>query len=151
GQMMGMGGSGSMMGMGGSGSMMGMGGMMGMMGGLGGIIPDQNFTPLLAVAVVEVDKWAAYEPNPPQKSGIIHAHHKYSLKNGSYILPITTDRKLTASLLKSPTIHQRYLDQVKESHPNGKADPLKLLPLAEWTLKHGLLDEFVKVMDELGK
>ncbi len=120
---------------------MGMGGMLGMMGGA----QDQNFTPLLAVAVVEIHNWKTFDP----RSGVIHAHHKFSEKNGSYILPITGDKKLTAALLKAPTLEHRYQDQYKEAHPNGKADALKLVPLAEWTLKHGLLDKFVAAMDEL--
>jgi hypothetical protein len=132
--------------------MLGMGGG-GMMGMMGGQPPEQNLTPLLAVAVVEVDSWKPYEPNPlaQQKTGIIHAHHKYSPKTGSYILPITSDRKLTASLLKCDTVHKRYLAQYNLAHPNGKATALGLSELAEWALKHGLLDKFVEVMAELGK
>ena len=140
------------------GGAMGMGGMgMAGFGGMGGFfpgggVPEQNFTPLLAIAVVELKKWAPVpEPNPRQKSGIIHAFHKFSPKNGSYVLPITLDRKMTSSLLPCDTIQHRYLEQYNEHHPNGKATPDGLTLLAEWTLKHGLLDDFVKVMEELTK
>src|SRR5262249_17830016 len=110
-----------------------------------------TYTPLLAIAVVELRDWKPYEPNPRQRSGIIHAHHQWSSLAGSYILPITPDRKLTASLLKCDTIEKRYQTQYALAHPNGKPTANGLSELAEWTLKHGLLDKFVAVMGELAK
>ncbi len=130
------------------GGMFGLGGGLGMGGFFGGMTqPEQNFTPVLAVAVVEVEKASA----PPTLQGIVHAYHKWSGKNGSYVVPFTQDKHLHSVYLKRPSVRKRYEEQYKVYHPNNKPTPDGLFELAEWALKHDLLDEFVKVMDELAK
>jgi hypothetical protein len=128
---------------------MGLGGGFGIGGGFfqgGNAQAEQNFSPILAVAVVEVEKVKLNVVG-----GIVHVRHKYSEKNGSYIVPITADKHVTAIYLQRPTVHKRYEEQYKIFHPNSKPTADGLLELAQWTLKHDLLDEFVKVMDELTK
>jgi hypothetical protein len=142
---MGMGGMGmGGMGMGGMGmGGMGMGGMGmgGWMAGGGG--PDPNATPLLAIAVVEVERWSKYG-----NTGVIHASHKFSPK-GSYILPVTSDKRITAAFLQRPSIHARFKSESDLAHSKKPPDVNALVNLAAWALKHDLLDEFVKVMDEV--
>jgi hypothetical protein len=129
------------------GGAMGLGGfgIGGFFGGAGGPAqPEQNLTPLLAVAVVEVDRVR------PIGGGIIHALHKWSPRNGSSIVPTTPDKHITVqSMLNKPSVKKRYELQVKAKHLGGKPTPNGLLELAQWALGHGMIDEFIKNMNEL--
>jgi len=145
----GMGGGMGGMGIGGMGiGGMGIGGM-----GIGGFFqggnggqPKQEFTPLLAIAVVEVEHVKVL----PGTGGVVHVTHKWSPRHGSYILPVTLDKKITATILdKRVSVHARYDAQYKDAHKDNKPTPDGLYQLAEWALKHDLLDEFVTVMGEL--
>jgi hypothetical protein len=144
---------GGMGGMGPPGGMSGMSGMMGMMGGMGmsgmaGGNQNVNLTPLLAIAVVEVKK---AERVPLLGGGkALRVWHKWSPANGSYVLPETSDKHITALLLPRKTVHQRWTVEHQAAYKD-KPTAEKLLRLADWALSHGLLDEFTKTMDDLAK
>jgi hypothetical protein len=121
----------------------GMGGFQG-----GNAAPEQDFTPLLAVAVVEVDSIKDVYGN----KAVYLVKHKWAGRGGSYLLPKASDNHITAQVLQRPSVKKRYQDQYKLAHgTNNKPTVDGLYDLAEWALKHGMLDEFVTVMGELAK
>jgi hypothetical protein len=129
----------------------GYGGMMGAQGGAGGGAQGEEYSALLAVAVVEVSRKVDY-PLPGSRDKLIRVHHKWSGQGSSFILPVTSDKRITATYHASPTVEKRWNTQHNEAYKDGKpisADAL--YRLAEWALKHDLLDKFVETMNDLAK
>jgi len=123
-----------------------MAGGFGLMGGfgLGGqpAQPQEQLTPLYAIAVVEV-KTASRVGT----TSAFHVRHKWGY---SVVVPKAQEGHIWAQLFKRETILQLLEKRKVEWHP-AKPIASELRKLAEWTLQHNLLDEFVKTMDEWAK
>lgn len=113
------------------------------MAGAGGT-QDINYTPLLAVAVVEVQKW-----DMPLSLGRImslrHFHHKWG---NTHLVPETADKRIVTLAVPLPTVHQQYEKFLKSPSQKAKT-PESLKERAKWMLRHGLKKEFLKTMEEL--
>jgi hypothetical protein len=126
----------------------GYGGMMGAQGGAGGA-PAENYAPLLAVAVVEVS--GKHEYLLPGREKLVRVHHKWSGRDGSFVLPTTSDKRITAIYDPTPSVHKRWSAKHAEAYKDNKPTAVGLFELADWALKHDLLDEYVKTMEDLAK
>jgi hypothetical protein len=131
-------------------------------GGMGGMFPggmypggfggtqggsNANYTPLLAVAVIEV-KGRTLQTVAPGVS-LNRIGHKWALgSQGSFVVPETADKRITARLLKIPPVQKRFEEEQKRLSKGPKAGIDALLALAEWALQHGLLKEFVSTMEQ---
>ncbi len=136
-------------GFGGAGGMQpppGMAGGFGLTGGfglMGGVVkqPEEHLTPLYALAIVEVEKVKKYP------GGTIHVTHKWG---SSFIVPKAQENHVYSLRFSSPSIKARHAKQLEVLHP-AKPTAEGLRELAEWELKHDLLDDFVKTMEDLAK
>jgi len=63
---------------------------------------------------------------------------------------VTEDKHTHSMHLPLPSVKKRWDEQKKEKHAN-KPTAAGLTDLAEWALRHGLLDDFVATMEELEK
>jgi hypothetical protein len=138
------------------------GGMMGMMMGMMGGSPDVDDIPYFVVAVVEVepamggvnvDLVKKLEPKNAGEIGLAKVKHNLT-KNGTCTLLSKTDF-LEVFIIKKdndrkslPTVLHRFEDKFA-AYTKDKPSAELLLELADWTLEHGLVDKFPKVMAKL--
>ena len=103
---------------------------------------DEESTPLIVEAVVEVRK----EDIKPSPTGRINIKHKWG-KTTLYVDNGT--KEIQIQRIQLDTVAQQFKlrrSRIKEADPD-RAD--KLLDLAKWALGHGLLNEVPKIMQEL--
>jgi hypothetical protein len=109
--------------------------------------PQQNYTPLLAIACIEV-----HDVKKDPLTGLLHAKHDWSKEHGSYIMQKSPDNKLLAIYLdRRFSTESRFRSKSADVHKDKKPSPDGLYQLASEALKYNLLDKFVETMEELAK